>query len=316
MNNRNKGNTMSKFKRFITILMLVASFNAFSIEGAFEINQACVATGCFPGDTAGLPVTISNEGSYVLTSNIEILNGLDNGIQISVENVSVDMNGFMIRGTNSCPGNGVIGGCTFDGGGNGIAVTTTTIGNISIKNGFISGMGNAGIILGINSKVENITLDNNYLVGISVSQGSLISDCISTFNGWWGFKGENASIKNSSVLHNGQWGLLISKSTISNVMSKYNRAGLFGAFNTITESDMSNNTEVGIWANGGNKVMNSYFRENAGVGLNPISNITPLLMDGNTLSLNNGGNENSQIGGVGTFIEVGVNFCGTDTVCN
>ena len=32
-------------------------------DGAYEINQACVDTGCFPGDAAGLPVTITTPGT-------------------------------------------------------------------------------------------------------------------------------------------------------------------------------------------------------------------------------------------------------------
>ena len=39
--------------------------------GVFEIDQRCVAVGCFPGDFAGFPVTISSPGEYRLTSNLD-----------------------------------------------------------------------------------------------------------------------------------------------------------------------------------------------------------------------------------------------------
>jgi hypothetical protein len=43
-----------------------------AVDGVLEINQACVSVGCFPGDLAGFPVTISSTGSYRLTSSLDV----------------------------------------------------------------------------------------------------------------------------------------------------------------------------------------------------------------------------------------------------
>jgi hypothetical protein len=49
---------------------LLLSISSRAADGVIEINQSCVAGGCFAGDTAGFPVTISQPGSYRLTSNL------------------------------------------------------------------------------------------------------------------------------------------------------------------------------------------------------------------------------------------------------
>ncbi|MDG2051443.1 MAG: hypothetical protein P8M78_14920 [Myxococcota bacterium] len=49
----------------IALLTLGLSSPALAVDGVLEINQACaVNTGCFSGDAAGLPVTITAAGSY------------------------------------------------------------------------------------------------------------------------------------------------------------------------------------------------------------------------------------------------------------
>jgi hypothetical protein len=53
-----------------TLMMLVGPLLAG--DGKLEINQSCIAVGCFPGDTAGFPVTITSSGSYLLTGNLEV----------------------------------------------------------------------------------------------------------------------------------------------------------------------------------------------------------------------------------------------------
>ena len=55
----------------IALLLLALAGPALAVDGVVEINQTCaVQTGCFSGDTAGYPVTITQPGSYRLTSNL------------------------------------------------------------------------------------------------------------------------------------------------------------------------------------------------------------------------------------------------------
>jgi hypothetical protein len=81
----------------LTLLFLLAlATPALATDGVLEINQTCaVQTGCFPGDTAGFPVTISALGSYRLTSSLVVGNG--SVIDVDTSRVSIDLNGFSIR---------------------------------------------------------------------------------------------------------------------------------------------------------------------------------------------------------------------------
>jgi len=51
--------------------MLAAGF-CHACDGAYEINQACVDTACFSGDTAGFPVTIATPAAYRLSSDLTV----------------------------------------------------------------------------------------------------------------------------------------------------------------------------------------------------------------------------------------------------
>jgi hypothetical protein len=57
----------------------IAATTAIASDGRFEINQSCVATGCFPGDAAGFPVQTQANESYVLTSDIAVRVGRTSG---------------------------------------------------------------------------------------------------------------------------------------------------------------------------------------------------------------------------------------------
>ena len=66
-------------KRMIRIALGVAIASALGAgathagDGRLEINQSCIATGCFPGDAPGFPVETQEGKSYVLTSSLERL---------------------------------------------------------------------------------------------------------------------------------------------------------------------------------------------------------------------------------------------------
>lgn len=92
----------------ITLLVLVASApSALADDGALEINQVCaVQTGCFPGDAAGFPVTLTAPGSYVLTSNLEVVAQATTAIQIQAPGIDLDLNGFDVRGPVTCSDTG------------------------------------------------------------------------------------------------------------------------------------------------------------------------------------------------------------------
>src|SRR5437660_10259917 len=55
-----------------------------------------------PGDTPGFPVTISQPGSYRLSSNLTVPDANTTAILITSDNVTLDLNGFSIMGPVFC----------------------------------------------------------------------------------------------------------------------------------------------------------------------------------------------------------------------
>jgi len=65
--------------------------------GALEINQDCVAVGCFAGDAPGFPVTIMQPGTYVLTSDLAPPGDSSvNSIEVDVTGVDLDLDNHTV----------------------------------------------------------------------------------------------------------------------------------------------------------------------------------------------------------------------------
>ncbi len=135
--------------KFLTLIALLAGMNAAMAEGEFEIDQSCVAVGCFPGDSAGFPVSLQSGGQYRLTSNLTVSAGAV-GISIQTsQRVVIDLGGYEITGSGVAT--------------HGISIDTGTK-RVRIHNGVISGM----TVVGINlpsvlpaSEIDNVVVQNN-----------------------------------------------------------------------------------------------------------------------------------------------------------
>lgn len=122
---------------------------------------------------------ISQPGSYYLTTNV-LGASSQNGVNISANNVTLDLNGFS-----------VIGPSTAD---NGIIISSGTSNSI-VKNGTISGWGTLDD--GVLSVGNNVHLEN-----LNVSAGVVGIQC----------SGDGGVIKNCTISHAGQWGVYLSGS--------------------------------------------------------------------------------------------------------
>jgi hypothetical protein len=146
-------------------------------DGVLEIHQACVATGCFPGDTPGFPVEIKATGSYRLTSDLRLPDENATGIDILADGASIDLGGFGIFGVTDC---GTSGPCSPVG--TGLGIRGFSEGN-RVTNGRVKGAGDTGITLGVAGVVEDVNLSHNGLDGIRLVDGGTVSRCISRRNG-------------------------------------------------------------------------------------------------------------------------------------
>ncbi|MCC6344393.1 MAG: hypothetical protein IT166_19490 [Bryobacterales bacterium] len=163
---------------------LALSLNA--AEGVTLINQRAAMNGkVTAADTPGFPVTISEPGIYRLSGNLTVPDAMTTAIQITVDNVALDLNGFSIIGPNVCTPNPVR--CTFSGGGIGVMAVgpagVVSPANVRVMNGMVRGMGGHGIrMMGDGTMVEKVQSMSNGGPGIVVGAGSVI-DSVANLNG-------------------------------------------------------------------------------------------------------------------------------------
>jgi parallel beta-helix repeat protein len=138
-----------------TVAMLASAVSAGAVDGTIEINQAKVMA------SGGFPYVISTSGSYKLTGSLTVP-ASTNGINVTANNVTIDMNGFLITGTGSA--SGLING-----------VSASGIADVTVENGTITGMGLA-IWLGKSGVVKNVHVDVNGF-GVDVGDNSVVEGC-------------------------------------------------------------------------------------------------------------------------------------------
>ncbi|TMB98176.1 MAG: hypothetical protein E6J42_06555, partial [Chloroflexi bacterium] len=156
-----------------------------------------------PGSTGktvitSLPFTISQPGSYVLTSNLTGVSG-QSGITVNVENVTIDLQGFELVGV---PGavsgiNGTQNGLTVLNGtirnwpSYGVTTTGIRVGGVADHVNLISN--GAGIFFGGRAAVSNCRVETSTSAnaGIQVGTQSRIINCVSTGNAGVGIAAGN-----------------------------------------------------------------------------------------------------------------------------
>jgi hypothetical protein len=116
----------------VTVLFLAGlSCNLYAVDGVVLIDQnRALAGGVTSGDTPGYPITINQPGSYRLAGNLTVPLNV-NGILISANDITLDLNGFKIE----CSSSGVAVSCIGE---------TGAFQNISIRNGVVRGTGPGG----------------------------------------------------------------------------------------------------------------------------------------------------------------------------
>ena len=171
-------------------LLMLASLQLQAADGSYEINQACVAVGCFSGDAPGFPVSISAPGKYTLSSDVTVSSGTTtNAIEIQVSRVDLDLNGHMINGGGSCTGTPVS-SCSGFQGGRAVQISGSGVFVVHVHNGTIRGFGDAALIgFGVDSgtQFDHLVVTENLfgalLVGDSDKSAIRIDQCSFTRNG-------------------------------------------------------------------------------------------------------------------------------------
>ena len=187
------------------LLFIASSSRAMAADGVLEINQTCaVNTGCFPGDTAGFPVTIQSSAarSFRLTSDLGPLGANQNGIVVTANNATIDLGGFQIYGATTCSVLPVT--CSPIGTGVGVLGGS----NLVVRNGTIHGMGDDGIRLDYSSSAEELHLFQNGGDGLEFGNDGTGNSNHSTSNGVDGIRcAAGCILAGNSVVGNGATGI-------------------------------------------------------------------------------------------------------------
>jgi hypothetical protein len=174
---------------------------AFAVDGVREINQTCATTtGCFTGDTAGFPVTITLAGSYRLTGNVASSSVNADVISIATSNVTIDLNGFSVTSPAVCNG-AVPVSCAPAGSGRGIAVSTEAIKDVTVRNGTVTQISTIGVLVGKSGRVEDVRVTGAGSTAIVGDDGSEIVRCTVDAAGSTGIRidGSGAMIAENTV---------------------------------------------------------------------------------------------------------------------
>lgn len=254
-------------------------------DGALEIHRACVATGCFPGDSPGFPVEITQSGSYLLTSDLRVPDENTTAILSSGERVSIDLGGFSISGVTECGGVPLV--CSPTGTGIGIEFEFATVG--SAANGVIEGMGSSGILRG-GGLFENLILRSNGGAGIST----------------------NGTVRNCQALRNGSTGIACGGLALDNFVAGNGLTGISCLAASVIRGNRvlengSAGDSPGVNAAGG-FVTGNLIVANRGIGLSGTSDLAygdNVLYDNNDAA--GGPTADNQV--VAQGVQLGPNLC-------
>ena len=281
-----------------------------AVDGVLEINHACaVNTGCFPGDTAGYPVSITTAGSYRLTSSLQ------GRVGVSAERVTLDLNGFTISST----GAAAISGGSF----------------VTVRNGNVeraSGVGDAVSLGGMHGVLEGVRVNGR----VNMGDQCRVTDSWVFFSGCGNIDlGDDCRLQRNHITGSGCGTLIVAgdraivddnhlsgdegtlsagpgaRITNNTFDSQRDSVSISSSFAVVT-----GNTLQGIPVDSTGISCTSCVVENNTVwghssfGLVDSSGTT--AYEGNVFEANNGGNTNPQVSG---GIETSPNVCGANTTC-
>jgi hypothetical protein len=209
------------------------AFPAAAVDGEILIDQAKVNSGgVTPGDTAGFPATLSRPGRYKLSGNLAVPPNI-NGINITANDVSIDLNGFTILSATA---------------GSGIGISAPTESNrIRIANGSITGFSYGFLNLGIGDIVEDMRIVGNS-TGIRIETGRIRNSTI-TNNSAHGILCHGCLIEQNIIAGNGSVGIYDDTAggglVLGNIIAGNGNYGLISPDPPLPKTGYGNNILIG-----------------------------------------------------------------------
>jgi parallel beta-helix repeat protein len=192
-----------------------------------------------------VPTNILNPGSYYLTTNLTVASDVT-AITVQASDVTLDLNGFALEGNNRfasaihvtagvqnlCVRNGTISDWSayptlFT------ALNASNAINSRFESLRISGNAGEGLVAGQGALISHCLVRNNQnsaanSAGIRVDSGSIVQDCVASYNLNDGIQaGPNCTVRDCTALNNSQTGIRVGEgSTVVNCSANSNTEGI------------------------------------------------------------------------------------------
>jgi hypothetical protein len=277
----------------VVVMMMCLGGTAFAYSDVKPIYLYAIEMGGFtPGDAPGFPLTISQPGSYRLVENITVPNSSTTAIEVTADNVTIDLNGFAIFGPVSCTacvGNAASMVCSPTGAGRGISSADERK-NLKVMNGTVKGMGGIGIRAG-DATIENVRVINNGNDGIYIQLEGRVRSVSAASNGATGIDlGGHGMVSGSSAECNKNIGISLGLGNVSGSIADGNGSYGIRATGTVTGNTSSYNADDGIRLTGGIATGNTLFRSTGhGLDMDSSAGYSNNVLSGNTAGDATGG---------------------------
>ena len=255
-----------------------------------------------------LPYSITQPGSYYVASNL-VQTTANHGISISANDVTVDLNGFTLAGTNGAQ--------------SGIMAVGGSRTNICIRNGTVRNWSSgADLSLARNCLVENVRLTRNAMHGLITLTGAQVSRSTAEANGVHGFfAGIYCKFEDCLARDNGSNGFAVSGYAVVRNCQAFGNGGhgivvLLGYSSQITGCFVSQNVGDGINVGNHSLVRDNLCVENGagtGNGAGIYATGGSNRIEGNQVSVNDRG-INLTVGGGNFVFGNSASFNGTNFI--
>jgi hypothetical protein len=207
-------------------LLLCLCLVAFATLGFAQVRQINQRTVYGSG---GFPYKITQPGSYILEGNLIVPAGSTDGIDISADNVTLDMNGFTISA--ACSPN--VHTCS-----SGIGINSGND-NTKVTNGSVVGFSVGLQLSGSGVLLDKVSAKFN-TTGVEIYGDGTVRNCSASWNSFFGMNLSYSVVEGNTFSNNGANGLVAFHSTVIANMFHGNQFGDMRGLRSVVGSNNFN----------------------------------------------------------------------------
>ena len=242
----------------ISVVLTIVSFYIYALAGDLEPTDPPAPTmktldeveARTPIHADDLPLVITESGSYYLAENITFSTPDINGITITASDVTIDLNGFTLKGPGTAS--------TWVDTGHGITVDSNLRTRITILNGSVVNWASGIQLITTGVQIRDIKASGNPAHGIGLGGRSIIERCVTNGNGSVGIYTTNDSLVKDCVSM---------ANSASYMTVSFGKGIEVGSGSVVTECTASFNHEQGIAASSNCTVENCVTIRNGSAGI-------------------------------------------------